>query len=213
MRSFLLLLRVELDDERFLDGRVDLRALRELQDLARQRLVVGLEPGRDRGGEVGCVADDLLRGAALCDCDHVVGANQVTGDVDSAAVDLEMAVAHELPRLGARGCEPEAVDDDVEPPLEHTQELLTCDPGAFGGLRVVGAELVREQAVVAARLLLLTKLEQVLGLLDAAASVLTRRITAALDRALLGQAALALEEELHALATALLALRRPVPCH
>src|SRR5213080_3440413 len=41
------LLGVKLDDERFLDGGVDLRALRELQDLARQAVVVGLEPGCD----------------------------------------------------------------------------------------------------------------------------------------------------------------------
>ena len=122
-------------------------------------------------------------------------------------------MAHELPRLSARGCEPEAVDDVVEPPLEHAQELLARDAGALGGLRVVGAELLLEQAVVAARLLLLTQLEQVLGLLDAAASVLARRIAAALDRALLRQAALALEEELHALAAALLALGRPVASH
>src|SRR5207244_11242011 len=46
-----------------------------------------------------------------------------------------------------------------------------------------------------------------------AAPVLGRRIRAALDRALLGQAALALQEELHALPAALLAFRGPVPCH
>src|SRR5262249_53016043 len=56
-------------------------------------------------------------------------------------------------------------------------------------------------------------LEQVLGLLDAAAAVLPRRVAAALDRALLGQAALALEEELHALAAALLAFRGTIAGH
>src|SRR4030095_9775310 len=70
-----------------------------------------------------------------------------------------------------------------------------------------------EQAVVAARLLLLAKLEQVLGLLDAAAAVLTRRVRAALDRALLGQTALTLEEELHALAAAVAALGAERPRH
>src|SRR6266508_2142949 len=65
----------------------------------------------------------------------------------------------------------------------------------------------------APRLLLFTELEQVLGLLDAAAAVLARRIAAPLDRALLGQAALPLEEELHALSAALLALRGAVPGH
>src|SRR5207247_842705 len=44
-------------------------------------------------------------------------------------------------------------------------------------------------------------------------AVLTRRIAAALDGALLGQAALALQEELHALATTLLALRRRIAGH
>ena len=75
-----------------------------------------------------------------------------------------------------------------------------------GGLLVVGAELALEHAVVAAHLLLLAQLQQVLGLLDAAAAVLTRRIGTALDGALLGEAALALEEQLHVLAAALLAL-------
>src|SRR6185312_9305759 len=53
---------------------------------------------------------------------------------------------------------------------------------------------------------LLAQLEQVLGLLDAAAAVVARRVAAALDRAFLGEAALALEEELHALAAAVAAL-------
>jgi hypothetical protein len=43
--------------------------------------------------------------------------------------------------------------------------------------------------------------------------VLTRRVAAALDGALLGQAALALEEELHALPAALPALRRSIAGH
>ena len=58
------LLGVELDDQLFLDRRVDLVALRPLQHLAGQALVVGLEPRRDGGGEVGRVADDLLGGRA-----------------------------------------------------------------------------------------------------------------------------------------------------
>jgi hypothetical protein len=43
--------------------------------------------------------------------------------------------------------------------------------------------------------------------------VLARWVRAALEGALLGQAALALEEELHALPAALLALRRTVSRH
>ena len=122
-------------------------------------------------------------------------------------------MADELARLRARGGEAEAVDDVVETRLEHPQQLLARDAGAAGRLLVVVAELLLEQAVVAARLLLLAQLQQVLALLDAAAAVLTRRIRAALDRALLGEAALALEEELHALAAADAALRAEIACH
>src|SRR5262249_43956029 len=93
------------------------------------------------------------------------------------------------------------------------QQVLTRHACALRRLVVVRAELVLEQAVVAARLLLLAQLQQVLGLLDPAAAVLARRIRAALDRALLREAALALQEQLHALAAALLALRGTVAGH
>src|ERR687887_676168 len=118
-------------------------------------------------------------------------------------------------RTSWRACAREAapVDDVVEPGLEHPQQGLAGDAGALRRLRVVGAKLVLEQAVVAPRLLLLAQLEQVLGLLDAAAAVLARRIAAALDGALLRQAALALQEELHARPAADAALRAEVSRH
>ena len=175
--------------------------------------MVGLQPRRDGGRQVGRVADDLLGAEPVLQRDDVVGLHLVARDVHPAAVDGEVAVAHELARLGARGGEAEPVDDVVEPRLEHAQQVLAGDAALLVRLLVVGAELLLEQAVVAARLLLLAQLQQVLALLDAAAAVLARRIGAALDRALLGQAALALEEELHALPAALLALRGTVPRH
>src|SRR4051794_39142860 len=126
---------------------------------------------------------------------------------------MEVAVADELARLRGGGGEAESVDDVVEPRLEHPQQLLAGDARALRGLGVVGAELLLEQAVVAARLLLLAQLEQVLALLDAAAAVLTRRVRAALDGALLGEAALALQEELHAFAPADAALGAGISGH
>src|SRR5439155_24907547 len=116
-------------------------------------------------------------------------------------------------RLCTRGREAEAVHDVVEPRLEHPQQLLAGDARAPRCLLVVRAELLLEQAVVAARLLLLAQLQEVLALLDAAAAVLARRIGAPFDRALLRQAALALEEELHALAAADAALRSKISRH
>src|SRR5205823_15101677 len=91
IRSFPLL-RVELDDERFLDGGVDLRPFRPLEHLAGEAVVVGLQPWRDRGRQVGCVADDLLGGAAVLEHDHVVTAHLVARDIHAAAVDLEVTV-------------------------------------------------------------------------------------------------------------------------
>jgi hypothetical protein len=68
-------------------------------------------------------------------------------------------------------------------------------------------ELAFEQLIVAARLLLFAQLKLLFRLLDAAASVLSRRILTALDGALVCEAAFALEEELDGLPAALLALR------
>src|SRR4029077_9161517 len=126
----------------------------------------------------------------------VVGTDTVARDVHPASVDGEVAVPDELARLGPRGGEAEAIDDVVETGLEQPQQVLAGHPALPVRLLVVGAELRLEQAVVAAGLLLLAQLEQVLGLLDASAPVLSGGIAPALDGAFLGQAALALEEEL-----------------
>ena len=120
---------------------------------------------------------------------------------------------YELTRLGARAGEAEPVDDVVEACLEHPEQVLARRSEATRRLLVGRAELLLEQAVVAARLLLLAELQEVLALLDAPASVLARRIAATLDRALLGEAALALQEELHALAAADAALGSEISCH
>src|SRR5581483_11903319 len=214
--SFLLralLLRVELDDQLFGNRGVDLGTLRPLEHGAGEPVVVRLQPRGDRGGEVGRVADDLLRARARLQRDDVVGLDLVARDVDPAPVHREVPVADELPRLRARGGEAEAVDDVVKPRLEHPEQVLARDAALLVRLLVVRAELRLEQAVVPARLLLLPQLQQVLALLDPAAAVLARRVRAALDRALLGEAALALQEELHALPAALLALGGTIASH
>src|SRR5262245_32327690 len=207
------LFRVQLHDERFLDGHVDLLALRIAEHLAREAVVVGLEPGRDGGREVGRVADELLDGTARLERDRVVGLHAVARDVDAAAVHAEVAVPDELARLCTRTGEPEAVDDVVEARLEHPQQVLARGALPTARLLVRRPELLLEQPVVPARLLLLAKLEQVLALLDPSAPVLSRRVAAPLDRALLGQAALALEEELEPLPAAEAALRSEVAGH
>jgi hypothetical protein len=117
-----------------------------------------------------------------------------------------MAVQDHLSRLAPRGREAESHEHVVKPGLEQPQQVLAGDARLAAGLVVVGAELLFEHAVVAAGLLLLAQLHPVLGLLLAPTPVVARRVGAALDAALVGEAALALEEELDPLAAALLAL-------
>ncbi len=129
------------------------------------------------------------------------------------AVDRPVAVADQLARLPARGREAEAYQHVVQAALEQREQVLARDAGLARGLLVVAVELALEHAVVAAGLLLLAQLDAVLALFHAATAVLAGRIRAALDPALVRQAALALQEQLLALTPALLALRTRVPGH
>src|SRR3954464_915031 len=207
------LLRVELDDELLLHRRVDLRTLGVAQHLRRQSVVIRLKPRRDGGRQFGRVADHLGRAGPSLDRDHIVGTHLVRRHVHAPAVDGPVAVQDELASLPPRSREAEPYEHVVEPALQQAQQVLTRHARLAARLVVVGAELLLEHAVVAARLLLLAKLQPVLGLLRAAASVLARRVRAPLDAALVGEAALALQEELHALAAALLALGSAISRH
>src|SRR5262245_39847334 len=140
------LLRVELDDQRLLDGGVDLVAIGCLEDLAGEAVVVGLEPGSDRGGQVGRVADYLLGGRARLEHDHVVRLDLVRRNVHPPTVDEEVAVADELPRLRPGRGEAEPVDDVVQACLEHAEQVVARHARLASRLVVVGPELLLEQA-------------------------------------------------------------------
>src|SRR5205085_5577037 len=135
--------------------------------------------------------------------DLVAAAHEVRRDIDLALVHAGMAVAHQLPGLGARGRETEPVDDVVESALEELKQRLAGDATRPVRHLEVAPELSREHTVDAAQLLLLAQLDRVLGELRPRLAVLARRIVAALDRALVGVAALALQEELQPLASAM----------
>src|SRR5215204_4456058 len=96
-RNVLSLPAVELDDELLFDGRVDLIAPRRMQEPAREVVVVGLQPGRN--------GDHVLDGhqvpALLLDRDDVARLEYGRRNVVLAAVELEVPVHDELPRLGA----------------------------------------------------------------------------------------------------------------
>src|SRR5207249_3521472 len=122
---------------------------------------------------------------------------------DRPAVDGEVPVAHQLPRLGARGAEAEAVDDVVQPALEVLEEHRAGDPLAGLGPLEVVPELGLEHPVEAPGALLGAQLDAVVAHLAAAghAVLAGRQLLPPLQGAL-GDALLALEEELDALAAA-----------
>src|SRR5262245_46888345 len=213
--SWWCLLRVELDDQLLLDQRVDLLADRELVHEDAHAVRADAQPRRDRavagGGAGHLVRKQVAR--LLADLDDVVLAHAVRRDVDLAAVHHDVAVAHLLAGRVTRLGETSAVDHVVEPALEDLEQVLTGLAGLAVGFLVVVAELLLEDAVDAAGLLLLTKLELVLRLLGTAAAVPTRRVRTDLDGALRGLALLALEEELGLLPAAELAVRTRITSH
>ena len=155
----------------------------------------------------------LISRLFVANLDLVARAQDDARDVDALAVHQDVPVADDLPRLRAREREAEAVHDVVEPRLEQAEHLLARTALPARRVEVVLLELALQHAVDAADLLLLAKADRVLAQLDARLAVLPRGIRPAGVRALLGVAALALEEELHALAAAQLANGTVITSH
>ena len=166
--------------------------------------LTGLGAGHHHRGQLGRLRPHL---------DDVVLGHPVGRDVHLLAVDQEMAVPDQLaghvPALGEAG----PVHHVVQAALQDLQQVLAGHPALAGGFLVIAAELPLQDAVDPAGLLLLPDLQQVLALLRPVAAVLTRRVGPDLDRALGRIALRALEEELHLLAAAQLAVRARVSRH
>src|SRR3954449_702719 len=209
------LLRVELDDVLFLDRGVDDLTGRHGVDQDAHPVGDDLDPGRDRTAAGLGAGDDERRHlhARRTHLDDVVLADEERRDVDLLAIDQEVAVLDQLAGHVTAVREAGAVDDVVEPTLEQLEKVLAGLAGPPVGFLVVAAELLLEHAVDARALLLLPLLQEVLGVLGATATVLTRRVRPDLDRALRRLALAALEEQLHLLAAATTAVRACVSRH
>src|SRR5579859_1556320 len=133
----------------------------------------------------------------------VAGLDLERGNVDLAAIHLDMAVAHDLARLGAAGAETHAVNDIIEPAFEPHEEVLAGDAFLVRGLFEPVAKLRFEQSVDAAELLFFAELEAVADQLRLAIlAMLSGNEIALFDSALLAVTALTFEKQLHALAPA-----------
>src|SRR5256885_8871308 len=135
-------------------------------------------------------------------------------NVDPLAVHQDAVMAHHLARLGARGAEAHPIGHRVEARFEELQQPLAGHALGARRLGVGLAELALEHAVDAAQLLLLAQLLAVVGEPRAALlTVLARGVGAALDGAFVGEALLALQEQLLAFPAALAALGVEDSCH
>jgi hypothetical protein len=119
-----------------------------------------------------------------------------------------MAMSHELSRLIATRRKPKAENHVIEAGLEGDEQVFTRDSTLARCAHEEVPELLLLKAIHPLHLLLLAKLDGIVGLLPSPGlgrAMLPRRVGAALDRALLGVALLPLQEQLLPLAAAELA--------
>src|SRR5438105_5069286 len=104
-----LLLRVELYDELFLNRETDVFAFRNVRHGSEELFGTELEPRGDSAsaGRFDGLADLLVLAALFTNLDRIALAYLVRGDVDLLAVHLDVSVADELASLCARRREPE----------------------------------------------------------------------------------------------------------
>src|SRR5688572_23716074 len=160
------LLRIQLDDQRFVDVGRQVGAIRDGLEDAGELSGIDFAPARNQVHLLGKVegflhAQMLLR--AFGELDAVAGLDLVRRQVHGLAVDRDAAVRDQLARLRPGHGEAHAVDDVVEALLKHLQQGLAGVALAGGGLLVIAAELALEQAVDALDLLLLAQLGGVVG--------------------------------------------------
>src|SRR6266487_850500 len=208
--------RIQLDHQTFVDRGRQIGACRKRLERAFHFLCVDLDPFRKaaRFGRSDRALDAKLLLRPGRNFDGVARPHLVGRHVDALAVYEDAVVPHDLARLGAARTEPHAVRNGMQARFQQLQKTLARHAFAARGLCIGLAELALEESVYAAQLLLLPQLLAKIGHAAAAfLSVLPRRIAAALDRALVGEAFLALEEELLPLATALAALGIEISGH
>ena len=197
------------------DRQVNVIALRQCNDFAREGLCIQLEPLRN-GAARALLAQRLEQldvAGLVAQRDHVADLDLVGRDVHLLAVDADVAVRDQLTRHGAGFAKVQAICHVVETALEQLKHIVAGDAVHVGGDVIVFPKLGFQYAVGAANLLLLAKLDAVLGLLLAALAMHSRRGVALRDRALIGIAAVALQEELRALSAALSADGTCISCH
>jgi hypothetical protein len=118
---------------------------------------------------------------------------QIRGDVHFPGVYQEMIMPDELPGLAAGIGETEPVDRVVKSAFEQNKEVCAGNTLLAVSFFKIALELLFNQAVNSFDFLLFAKLEPVVGELAPVLAMLPRRVVAALDRAFVRIAAVALK--------------------
>ena len=163
------LARVEFDDQLLVNWGIDEFTRRNLQHFASDLGIVPIQPcGRTtitRSFEIGFKYGGFL--AAFTDCDDIARAHNVRRDIHKAAIDMKMAMRHELTRLRTARRQAQAVHDVIETTLEQLQERdARLSGNASRGCKVI-RKLRFMHTVVTTHLLLLAQLTTVLRKLRA----------------------------------------------
>src|SRR5262249_51247596 len=195
--TMLRLLRVQFDDQLFVDRQIDVFALRQSGYASFVIVAIDFEPVHCR-----LMTGELLRGlehshllAVIAYCDLFADRNLVRRNIHLASVDRYVSVTNQLASLTARNREAKAIDDVVQTTLELLQQLCAGNAlGARGFLEVI-AELLFQREVDALSLLLLAELQAVANDFGFAVfAVLSGSEVALLDWALIAETLRALQK-------------------
>lgn len=123
-------------------------------------------------------------------------------DGDLMTVQRKDAVADQLTGLSPGVGEAEAVHDVVQTAFEESEQVRAGHALRHIGVDEVTVELLFQNAINATHLLLFTQLDGVVAQFFTGAAMLTGRVGAAVKGALVGEATVALQQELRAFTTA-----------
>jgi hypothetical protein len=207
--------RVILDDELFANfGLVEVLAHRRGLDRTRETRSICIEPRSNR---------TFVR--ARDRCSNELELLRVSVSVTRSPLrTMKLGMSRRLPLIWTCPCRTsclaserelrsQAMHHVVETALEERKHLFARSSLATAGFLEIAMELAFQDAIDATHFLFLAKPNRVLAELDASLTVLTGRVRTTRMGTLLRVAALPLEVELHALATAQLTNRSNVPSH
>src|SRR5690349_7108431 len=210
------LLRIQFDDQLFVDRQIDVFPFRESRDSSLVIVAIYFEPVHRRlmAGEF---FRDLEHGhllAVVTNNDFFADRNLIRRNVYLAPVYGNVSVTNKLASLAARNREAQAIDHVVEATLELFEQLRAGYALGARGLLEIVAELFFQREVDALGLLLLAELETVANDFGFAVfSVLSGSEVALLDGALIAEALGALEKKFHAFASAKATNWSFITCH